>query len=139
MITQGLSQSFSLLLDFYELTMAQGYWSSNKRGHLASFDLFVRQLPPNRGYLINAGLEDILDYAVNLSFSDQDIAYLRKQGLFTEDFLDYLSRFKFNGDIWAMPEGEIFFANEPIVRVTANIIEAQILESFLLNTVNLQA
>jgi len=139
MMKQGLSEESGLLLDLYELTMAQGYWRAKKHEQFASFDLFVRQLPRNRGYLINAGLEDILDYIENLSFSSQDIAYLKKQDLFTDDFLNYLSKFKFSGDIWAMPEGEVFFANEPIIRTTANIIEAQILESFFLNTVNLQS
>jgi nicotinate phosphoribosyltransferase len=119
--------------------MAQGYWKAGKTGHLASFDLFVRQLPSSRGYLINAGLEDILDYIDNLRFKPEDIDYLKKQDLFSADFLDYLTQFRFSGDIWAMQEGEVFFANEPIIRVTANIIEAQILESFLLNTINLQA
>ncbi len=128
----------SLFLDLYELTMAQGYWEAKRSNHLATFDLFVRGLPENRGYLLNAGLEDVLDYIDNLEFKPQEINYLRKQNLFSTDFLDYLAQFKFSGDIWAMPEGEIFFANEPVIRVTANIIEAQILESFLLNTINLQ-
>jgi nicotinate phosphoribosyltransferase len=134
-----MKDDISLLLDLYELTMAQGYWKAKKHGKLATFDLFVRQMPRDRGYLINAGLEDVLDYIENLKFSSEDIAYLQKQDLFSADFLDYLSRFKFRGDIWAMPEGEVFFANQPIIRVTAKIIEAQILESVLLNTVNLQA
>ncbi len=133
-----MRENIALLLDLYELTMAQGYWEAKKSGQLASFDLFVRQLPCNRGYLINAGLEDTLDYIDNLRFKPEDIDYLKKQDLFSADFLDYLTQFKFSGDIWAMPEGEVFFANEPIIRVTANIIEAQILESFLLNTINLQ-
>lgn len=138
-MTQDLKNNSALLLDLYELTMAQGYWKAKKGSLQATFDLFVRRLPGNRGYLINAGLEDILDYIDNLRFSSQDITYLKKQDLFTDDFLDYLAQFKFSGSIWAMPEGEIFFANEPVIRVTANIIEAQILESFLLNTINLQS
>ena len=136
---RGLRDNIALLLDLYELTMAQGYWKAGKQNQLATFDLFVRKLPVNRGYLINAGLEDALDYISNLRFSPQDIAYLRKQRIFSSDFLDYLAGFKFGGDVWAMPEGELFFANQPVIRVTAKIIEAQILESFLLNTVNLQA
>lgn len=129
--------SVSLLLDLYELTMGQSYFIY-RRDTLATFDLFIRELPVNRGYLVACGLEDILSYIKNLRFSQDDIGYLRKQGLFSEDFLKYLSGFKFKGDIWAMPEGTIFFANEPVIRVTASIIEAQIVESFLLNTVNLQ-
>jgi nicotinate phosphoribosyltransferase len=124
-------------MDLYELTMAQSYFH-HKSDTLATFDLFVRDLPRNRSYLVAAGLEDILNYIRNLEFSREDLAYLRKERLFSEEFLGYLARFKFRGDLWAMPEGEIFFANEPIIRVTANIIEGQILESFLLNTVNLQ-
>ena len=134
-----MREDIALLVDLYELTMAQGYWQAGRDTQLATFDLFVRQLPDNRGYLINAGLEDVISYIEKLSFHPEDIAYLRKQNLFREDFLNYLAGFRFSGDIWAMPEGEVFFANEPIIRVTANIIDAQILESFLLNTVNLQA
>lgn len=133
-----LSTSQALLIDLYELTMAQGYWEANKAKQQATFELFVRRMPPQRGYLLNAGLEDALNYIESLRFSRQDIAYLRKQDLFKEGFLDYLSAFKFRGDAWAMAEGEIFFANEPLIRVSGNIIETQILESFLLNTINLQ-
>lgn len=135
---QDSKNNISLLLDLYELTMAQGYWEAKKCSQQATFDLFVRQLPSNRGYLINAGLEDVLKYIENLRFTPEDIAYLKTQNLFKQNFLDYLRRFEFSGDIWAMPEGEIFFPNEPVIRVTGSIIEAQILESFLLNTVNLQ-
>jgi nicotinate phosphoribosyltransferase len=137
-MSQSLQENISLLLDLYELTMAQGYWEAKKDIQLASFDLFVRELPHNRGYLINAGLGDIIDYIDNLRFTSEDIRYLEKQNLFKPEFLNYLAQFKFRGDIWAMSEGEVFFANEPIIRVTANIIEAQILESFFLNTINLQ-
>lgn len=127
----------ALLLDLYELTMAESYFLY-KRNTRATFDLFVRTLPKNRGYLIACGLEDVLNYIKGLKFNEEDLKYLRKQGIFSEDFLGYLRKFKFSGDVWAMPEGTIFFANEPIIRVTAGIIEAQILESFLLNTINLQ-
>lgn len=138
-MSRDLKDNVALLLDLYELTMAQGYWEAGKHSLEATFDLFVRNLPSNRGYLLNAGLEEVLEYIDNLRFTTEDIDYLKKQNLFKENFLDYLIRFKFSGDIWAMPEGEIFFPNEPVIRVTASIIEAQILESFLLNTVNLQA
>jgi nicotinate phosphoribosyltransferase len=127
----------SLLLDLYELTMAQSYFVY-KRNAFATFDLFVRELPDKRAYLIACGLEDILNYIKNLKFNRQDLEYLRKQKIFSGDFLHYLSHFRFRGNIWAMPEGTIFFANEPIIRVTAPIIEAQVIESFLLNTINLQ-
>jgi nicotinate phosphoribosyltransferase len=106
---------------------------------LATFDLFVRDLPKNRGYLVACGLEDVLNYIKDLRFTQDDLNYLKRQRLFSDDFLKYLGNFRFKGDIWAMPEGEIFFANEPIIRVTGLIIEAQTLESFLLNTINLQS
>lgn len=127
----------SLLLDLYELTMAQSYFVY-KQDTSATFDLFVRQLPQNRAYLVACGLEDILNYIKNLRFEAQDLGYLKKRKLFSEGFLKYLSKFKFKGDIWALPEGTIFFPNEPVIRVTSSIIEAQIIESFLLNTINLQ-
>lgn len=128
--------SNSLLLDLYELTMAQVYFEY-QRNTAASFDLFIRKLPPRRGYLLACGLSDILDFVKNLRFDNQAINYLKRQKLFSENFLNYLRKFSFKGDIWAMPEGQVFFANEPILRITANIIEAQILESFFLNTINL--
>lgn len=132
-----MRSSLSLLLDLYELTMAQSYLRY-KRYASATFDLFIRGLPENRGYLLSCGLEDILNYVKELRFTKADNAYLKKLGYFSPEFLDYLSGFKFKGDIWAMPEGTVFFANEPVIRVTAPIIQAQILESCLLNTVNLQ-
>ena len=127
----------TLLMDLYELTMAQAYFV-HKRNTFATFDLFVRDLPPNRYYLIAAGLGDVLDYIRTMRLDTEDLRYLNGQKLFSGDFLKYLSRFKFRGDIRAMPEGTVFFANEPVVRVTASIIEAQLIESFLLNTIGLQ-
>lgn len=125
------------MIDLYELTMAQCYFSY-KRNAWATFELFVRELPQNRLYLVCAGLEGILEYIKNLRFDCGALAYLKKQRLFSSSFLDYLSGFKFSGDLWAMREGEIFFAQEPVIRVTAPLIEAQIMESFFLNTVHLQ-
>lgn len=132
-----MDKNFALLLDLYELTMAQSYFIYRKNTS-ATFDLFVRQMPPNRAYLVACGLEGILEYLKDLKFSADDLAYLKKQDLFSGDFLGYLRNFKFRGDLWAVPEGTIFFSGEPIIRVTASIIEAQILESFFLNTVNLE-
>jgi len=129
--------SLSLLLDLYELSMAESYFHYKKET-LATFDLFIRDLPPNRSFLVAAGLEDVLGYIKRLKFTQEDLNYLKSKKLFSVSFLKYLSKFKFRGDIWAMPEGTVFFANEPIIRVTALIIEAQIIESFLLNMVNLQ-
>jgi nicotinate phosphoribosyltransferase len=132
-----MNRNLALLMDLYELTMAESYLAY-KRDALATFDLFVRGIPQKRSYLVAAGLEDVLDYLKMLCFSREDLKYLRSKKIFSEKFLKYLAHFKFRGDVWAMPEGTVFFANEPIVRVTAQIIEAQIIESFLLNTVNLQ-
>lgn len=124
-------------MDLYELTMAECYFHY-EQNTFATFDLFVRDLPPNRSFLVAAGLEDILNYLKTLRFAEEDIAYLKKEKIFSADFLKFLTKFKFKGNIWAMPEGTVFFPNEPIIRVTASIIEAQIIESFLLNTINLQ-
>lgn len=132
-----MQRCLSLLVDLYELTMAQCYFRYQKDTQ-ATFDLFVRELPQNRSYLIAAGLEDILNYIRTLNFSNEDIAYLEELKIFSSDYLEFLSGLKFSGDIWAMAEGTVFFPNEPVIRVTAPIIQAQIIESFLLNTVNLQ-
>lgn len=125
-------------MDLYELTMAECYFHY-KKNTLATFDLFVRELPVNRAYLVAAGLEDVLRYIKTLKFTDEGLNYLKTQKLFSRPFLKYLTSFRFKGDIWAMPEGSVFFANEPVIRVTASIIEAQIIESFFLNTLNLQS
>ena len=126
----------SLFTDFYELTMCASYFD-NKNFELATFDLFIRRLPENRSYFLFAGLEDALHYLENIKFTEQQLGYLKKQG-FKWDFLDYLRNFRFAGEVWAVPEGTVTFPNEPLIRVTAPIIEAQMIETFLLNTVNLQ-
>ncbi|MCS7139043.1 MAG: nicotinate phosphoribosyltransferase, partial [Crenarchaeota archaeon] len=124
-----------LFTDLYELTMGQSYFESwNVK---ATFELFVRKLPPNRGYLIAAGLEDVCNYLLNFRFEEDDLEFLRKKG-FKESFLDFLRKIRFTGEVWAMPEGELVFQNEPIIRITAPIIEAQIFETFIINTVNFQ-
>jgi nicotinate phosphoribosyltransferase len=129
-------ENMSLFTDLYELTMCASYFDNDKF-QPATFDLFVRRLPENRGYLLFAGLEQVLDFLESVRFTDKHLAYLRKQG-FDNDFLDYLSSFRFTGEVWAMPEGTTAFSHEPLIRVTAPIIEAQLIETFLLNTVNLQ-
>jgi nicotinate phosphoribosyltransferase len=129
-------ENMNLLTDLYELTMCASYFD-NKRNELATFDLFIRKLPPNRSYFVFAGLEQALLFLKNMRFTSEQIDYLREQG-FKEAFLNYLKNFKFSGEVWAVPEGTIVFPNEPLIRVTAPIIEAQLIESFLLNTVNLQ-
>jgi len=127
-----------LLVDLYELTMAQVYFNY-KRSTRATFDLFARKLPLNRSFLLSAGLADILEYIGSLRFKPDAIRYLKGLGLFSEEFLHYLNDFRFSGDIWAMPEGTIFFPEEPVIRVNAPIMEAQMVEGFLLNTINLQS
>jgi nicotinate phosphoribosyltransferase len=128
--------NMGLLTDLYELTMCASYFE-NKRNDAATFDLFIRKLPPNRSYFIFAGLEQVLSYLGNVNFTDKQIKYLRELKL-SEQFLEYLRTFKFTGEVWAIPEGNIVFPEEPLIRVTAPIIEAQLIETFILNTVNLQ-
>jgi len=129
--------NMAMLTDLYELTMCASYFDNNKRDELATFDLFIRKLLPNRSYYMFAGLEQSLLFLKNMKFSREQIDYLRTQGL-KDDFLKYLQDFSFRGEVWAVPEGMVVFPNEPLIRVTAPIIEAQLVESFLLNTVNLQ-
>jgi nicotinate phosphoribosyltransferase len=129
-------ENMSLFTDFYELTMCASYFD-NKNFEQATFDLFIRHLPENRSYFLFTGLEEVLQYLENIKFTTEHLTYLRKQG-FNQNFLDYLSDFKFTGDVWAVPEGTVTFPNVPLIRITAPIIEAQLVETFLLNTVNLQ-
>jgi nicotinate phosphoribosyltransferase len=127
----------ALLTDLYELTMAASYHSLG-RNNLATFDLFVRSLPEQRRFLITAGLEQALDYLEGLRFDAGAIAYLASLGRFKDDFLERLAALRFTGEVWAVPEGEVVFASEPLLRVTAPMIEAQIVETFLLNCVTFQ-
>jgi nicotinate phosphoribosyltransferase len=129
-------ENMSLFTDFYEVTMCASYYD-NKQFKPATFDLFIRRLPENRSYFIFAGLEQVLLYLKSLKFTKEHLSYLKNQGI-KKQFLDYLRDFKFAGEVWAIPEGTIVFPNEPLIRVTAPLIEAQIVETFLLNTVNLQ-
>lgn len=129
-------ENMSLFTDFYELAMCASYFD-NKKFELATFDLFIRNMPKNRSYFMFAGLEQVLLFLKNIRFTNEHLVYLKKQG-FHSDFLDYLENFRFTGDVWALPEGNIAFQNEPLIRITAPIIEAQVIESFLLNTINLQ-
>ncbi|MEM3626996.1 MAG: nicotinate phosphoribosyltransferase [Candidatus Bathyarchaeia archaeon] len=129
-------ENMSIFTDYYELTMCASYFE-NKRNEPATFDLFIRKLPRNRSYFVFAGLEQVLFFLKNIKFNEAQIEYLRKQGL-KDDFLDYLRGFRFTGEVWAVPEGTIVFPDEPLIRVTAPIIEAQLIETFILNTVNIQ-
>lgn len=128
----------ALFTDFYELTMAQGYWKEKKELH-TSFDMFFRRHPFGSGYSVFAGLWPLLKKIENFHFEDEDIRFLKSLNLFDEGFLSYLSSFRFSGDIWAMNEGSLIFPNEPIVRVEAPIIEALILEGVILNMINFQS
>jgi len=128
--------NMSMFTDLYELTMCASYLDNNMF-QPATFDLFVRRLPENRGYLLVAGLEQVLRYLESIEFTGQHLAYLKKQG-FSNKFIEYLEDFEFTGDVWAVPEGTVAFQSEPLIRITAPIIEAQLIETFLLNTVNLQ-
>ena len=134
-----MKDNIALLSDFYEFTMSNGYYLKNMSNTIAYFDVFFRKIPDDGGYAIFAGLEQIIEYIKNLHFDESDITFLRKTNKFSEDFLNYLSNFKFTGDIWAVPEGTIVFPNEPIITVRAPIIEAQILETYILLVVNHQS
>ncbi|MGH9685933.1 MAG: nicotinate phosphoribosyltransferase [Candidatus Acidiferrales bacterium] len=127
-----------LLTDLYELTMAAGYLQTGFDGR-ATFELFIRHLPPHRNYLAAAGLEETIDFLEHVSFAPAEVDYLRKHPILRNihaDFFDYLEKFRFTGDVWAMPEGTLAFPGEPIVRVTAPIAEAQLLETYLLATLS---
>lgn len=126
-----------LFTDLYELTMAASYFA-NKVFDVATFSLYIRDVYATRNYFVAAGLEQVLDELAAFQFSDPDISYLRSTGRFSEHFLDYLRQLHFTGDVYAMPEGTVFFANEPVMEVTAPIVEAQIIETFVLNTIGFQ-
>ena len=129
----------TLLTDFYELTMMQGYLATGLADKKVVFDLFFRDNPSGNGYSVCAGLEQAIDYVKNLRFSDADIAYLNGLGTLSDEFIDYLRTFRFTGDIYAIPEGTVVFPGEPLLRVTAPIVEAQLVETALLNIVNHQS
>lgn len=129
--------NLGLLVDLYELVMADAYLREGMNDE-ATFDLFIRLLPPHRAFLVSAGLESSLHYLQRFRVDGEGIAYLRGLQLFSEEFLDYLGAFRFSGEVWAIPEGEICFPPEPLLEVTAPRIEAQIVETFLLNAVNYQ-
>ena len=126
-----------LLTDFYELTMAQSYFAEGMDGE-AAFSLYVREYPPDRGYMVAAGVDGALDCLAALSFSDASVDYLRDTGVFTEEFLQYLREFRFTGTVRAMPEGSLFFTDEPILEVTAPVIVAQLAETIVINQVQYQ-
>lgn len=127
----------TLLTDLYQLTMLQGYWHE-RMSETAVFELFVRKLPPRRNFLVAAGLEQAIDYLENLAFTHQEIAYLRHSGFFQDKFLDHLATLRFTGDVDAMPEGTVFFPDEPVLRIVAPLPQAQLVETRLINLLQFQ-
>ena len=132
-------QNLTLMTDLYELTMMQGYFKNKDRNETVIFDAFYRNNPMDSGYAICAGLEQVIEYINNLHFSKEDLDYLRSLGIFEEDFLEYLRDFRFSGDIYAIPEGSVMFPRESMVKVIAPIMEAQLVETAILNLVNHQS
>src|SRR5438034_4750678 len=126
----------ALLTDLYELTMLQSYFAEGMN-ETAVFDLFIRRLPPTRNYFIACGLEHVLDYLEDFAFAKEGIEYLRSLGRFSDSFLDSLHDIRFTGDVYAVPEGTVIFANEPLLEVVAPLREAQIIETFVMNQIQL--
>jgi len=131
--------NYTMLFDFYELTMGNGYFQTGMADQICYFDVFFRNVPDGGGFAIAAGLEQVIDYIQNLNFSEEDLDYLRSKGVFCEEFLNYLRTFRFTGDIWAMPEGTPIFPGEPFLTVRAPAIQAQFIETYLLLVLNHQS
>jgi nicotinate phosphoribosyltransferase len=139
-VTHFLTKDVALATDLYELTMAAAYFDNNETGE-ATFELFVRNFPRDRSYLIAAGLKQAVEYLSKLRFKKEHVSFLRKNPTFrnvSKEFFEYLEKFRFTGDVWAIPEGTIFFTDEPVLRVTAPMIEAQIVETYLLSLINFE-
>ncbi len=136
---QSERRNLTMVMDLYELTMANGYFNSGDTESRVAFDVFYRRNPDKGGFAIFAGLEQIIEYIESLHFAEEDIAYLRSLNTFTEEFLAYLKEFKFRGDIYAFPEGTIMYPNEPIITVVAPLIDAQLVETAILALVNHQS
>lgn len=132
-------RNLTMLTDFYELTMANGYFENGMGDTVSYFDMFFRRVPDNGGFAIMCGLEQVIDYLKSLRFTDEDIAYLRSKGIFSEKFLEYLKDFKFCCDVWAVPEGTPIFPREPIVTVRGPAIQAQFVETMILICINHQS
>ena len=131
------SRNLTLLTDLYELTMMQGYFEK-QNNEVVIFDMFFRENPDSAGYSIMAGLDQVIEYIKNLNFTYEDVDYLRNLGIFTDNFLNYLSGFHFSGSIYAIPEGTAVFPKEPLLKVIAPIMEAQLVETAILNIINHQ-
>lgn len=131
-------RNLTMLVDFYELTMANGYLNNEADDTIAYFDMFFRKIPDGGGYCIMAGVQQLIEYLTNLKFTEEDIDYLKSKDLFSEEFLNYLAGFKFSCDVWAIPEGTPVFPNEPLVTVRGPVMEAQFIETMILLTINHQ-
>ena len=136
---ENKSLNLTMIMDLYELTMANGVWGSDMRDTVTYFDMFFRRIPDKGGYAIMAGLEQLIEYMNNLKFSEEDIEYLTSLNLFRKEFIDYLRDFEFTCDVWAVPEGTVIFPHEPIVTVRGPIMQALMLETMLLVTINHQS
>lgn len=136
---KNIAQNLTMLCDFYELTMGNGYFECGIGDKIVYFDAFYRDNPDKGGYAVAAGLEQIVNYINDLRFDEDDIAYLRSKKLFSEGFLEYLKKFKFTGDIWAVPEGTVVFPGEPLLTVRAPAIQAQFIETYILLELNHQS
>ena len=136
---KDVKRNLTMLCDYYELTMANGYFAHGIKDKIVYFDVFYRDNPDNGGYAIAAGLEQIVEYINDLHFDEEDIEYLRSKKCFSEEFLTYLKNFKFTGDIWAIPEGTVVFPSEPLMIVRAPVIEAQFIETYVLMMINHQS
>lgn len=138
-MNESKTRNLTMLMDFYELTMAKGYFQHGMQDKISYFDMFFRKVPDHGGFAIMAGVEQLVDYLKNLKFDKEDIDYLRGKNVFDEAFLNYLSNFKFSSDVWAIPEGTPIFPGEPIVAVRGPAIEAQLIETMILLTINHQS
>ena len=138
-MTQFDKRNISMMMDFYEMTMANGYFVNGGENSRVAFDVFYRRNPDNGGFAIFAGLEQIIEYVENMHFDADDVEYFRAQNIFGEDFLNYLANFKFHGDIYAFPEGTIIYPNEPFLTVIADLIDAQLVETAILSQINHQS
>lgn len=132
-------RNLTMLVDFYELTMANGFFENGRGNETAYFDMFFRKVPDNAGYAVMAGVQQVIEYLENLKFTNEDIEYLRSKKMFSEDFLSYLLNFEFSCDVWAIPEGTPIFPNEPLITVKGPAIQAQFIETMILLTINHQS
>ena len=135
-MTQFDKRNISMMMDLYEMTMANGYFANQQKPQKVVFDVFYRKNPDQGGYAVFAGLEQVVEYAENLHFDSADIDYFRSLNLFSEEFLQYLKEFRFTGDIYAFPEGTVMYPNEPVITVVAPLIDAQLIETAILMQVN---